>query len=117
MGQFSLSLAVKDIEKSLAFYEHFGFKVIDGGHQNEGFPDTETAKWRILQTDSVVIGLFEGMFEQNIMTFNPKDVRAIQKVLKDGGIKLSKEADPSTTGPEHITLQDPDGNQIMFDQW
>jgi len=116
-GQFSLSLVVKDMEKSLAFYALFGFEVIEGGHLNEGFPDTETTKWRILSREEVTIGLFEGMFEKNIMTFNPPDARIIQRDLKQAGVELLVEADESTTGPAHIVLEDPDGNQIMFDQW
>ncbi|MEP1034696.1 VOC family protein [Ekhidna sp.] len=116
LGQFSLSLPVKNMEVSLGFYQKLGFKVIDGGHMNEGFPDGESTSWRILKSDSVVVGLFQGMFEESIMTFNPKDVRSIQKELKANGIKLTKEADESTKGPEHIIMMDPDGNQIMMDQ-
>ena len=116
-GQFSLSLAVKNIKVSQDFYEKMGFTVIDGGHMNESYPDTEETCWRILQKDGLAIGLFEGMFEKNIITFNPPDVRAVQKMLEDAGIKLIKEADLTKTGPDHITLEDPDGNHIMFDQW
>ncbi|WP_421764271.1 VOC family protein [Ekhidna sp.] len=116
LGQFSLSLPVKNMEASLDFYQKLGFNIIDGGHMNEGFPDGENTAWRILRSDSVVIGLFHGMFEESIMTFNPKDVRSIQKKLKANGIKLIKEADKSTKGPEHIIMMDPDGNQIMMDQ-
>lgn len=117
LGQFSVSLAVKDLDNSLAFYKRFGFEVIDGGHMNEAFPDDDKGRWRILSSASVVIGLFEGMFEKNILTFNPPDVRSIQRVLKQDGVALMVEADESTTGPAHIILEDPDGNQIMFDQW
>lgn len=116
LGQFSLSLAVKDMSVSLEFYQKLGFEVIDGGHINEGFPDSDTTSWRILKSESVVIGLFQGMFENNIMTFNPKDVRGIQQQLKKNNISLIKEADESTEGPEHLILTDPDGNQIMMDQ-
>ena len=115
LGQFSLSLAVKDMDASLAFYQNLGFKVIDGGHMHEGFADTETTKWRILQHDSVVIGLFQGMFENNIMTFNPKDVLSIQSKLKENSVGLIKEADPSEP-MKHLIMMDPDGNQIMLDQ-
>jgi catechol 2,3-dioxygenase-like lactoylglutathione lyase family enzyme len=117
LGQFSLSLSVKDIEKSLAFYELFGLKVIDGGHMNQAYPDTPTEKWRILQHESVVIGLFQGVFEKNMLTFNPQDVRAIQKALKKAGVALTQEADENTTGPASIMLEDPDGNPILFDQF
>ncbi len=116
LGQFSLSLPVKDMEASLDFYQKLGFEIIDGGHMNEGFPDGENTSWRILKSESVVIGLFHGMFEQHILTFNPTNVRSIQKDLKAKGISLIKEADESTEGPEHIILNDPDGNQIMLDQ-
>lgn len=116
-GQFSLSLAVKDMNVSQDFYEKMGFMVIDGGHKNEGYPDTDETSWRILQKDGLTIGLFKGMFDHNILTFNPPDVRAVQKMLKDADIKLTKEADMSKEGPDHITLEDPDGNHIMFDQW
>ncbi len=116
LGTFSVSLAVKDMEASLKFYGALGFEIVDGGHVNEAFPDTDKHKWRILQNGTTNIGLFEGMFDHNIMTFNPKDVRAIQKVLKANGISLIKEADESKEGPDHVILLDPDGNQIMFDQ-
>jgi catechol 2,3-dioxygenase-like lactoylglutathione lyase family enzyme len=108
---------VKDIEKSLAFYELFGLKVIDGGYMNQAYPDTPTEKWRILQHESVVIGLFQGVFEKNMLTFNPQDVRAIQKALKKAGVALTQEADENTTGPASIMLEDPDGNPILFDQF
>ena len=115
LGQFSLSLAVKDMEASLTFYQNLGFTIIDGGHMHEGFADTETTKWRILSHDSVVIGLFQGMFEHNIMTFNPKDVLALQADLKTKGIALTKEASPDEP-MKFLTMTDPDGNQIMLDQ-
>jgi catechol 2,3-dioxygenase-like lactoylglutathione lyase family enzyme len=108
LGVFSLSLTVKDMAVSRAFYEAFGFKVIDG---------VEKDNWLILQNGEAIIGLFHGMFDQNIITFHPKDVRAIQAELKAKGIVLEKEADPTTTGPEHITLTDPDGNPILIDQF
>lgn len=116
LGQFSLSLPVKDMEASLDFYQKLGFEIIDGGHMNKGFPDSETSSWRILKEGNTIIGLFQGMFEDKILTFVPTDVRSIQKKLKAKGIPLIKEADESTTGPEHIILTDPDGNQIMMDQ-
>jgi len=119
LGAFSISLSVKDIHKSKAFYEKLGFTKMGGDiHQ----------KWLILKNGNAIIGLFEGMFENNIITFNPgwdenaqniesfDDVRAIQKHLKESGISLIKEADETTSGPEHITLTDPDGNNILIDQ-
>ncbi len=106
LGQFSLSLAVKDIAASRAFYEKLTFKVIDG-NQSEG--------WLILRSGDTVIGLFQGMFEKNMLTFNPKDVRAIQKHLKEQGVDLIEEA-KGDEGPAHIVMADPDGNPIMFDQ-
>ena len=116
-GNFSVSLAVKNVSVSQDFYEKLGFKVIDGGQTSSDYPDKEGERWRILEKDGVHIGLFEGMFKENIMTFNPPDVRAIQKDLQSQGIKLTKEANLETSGAEFITLADPDGNQIMFDQW
>ena len=116
LGQFSVSLTVKDINASLSFYETLGFEVIDGGHTNKGFPDSEKSKWRILRSGDTVIGLFQGMFPDNILTFNPTDVRGIQQHLKSKNIALIKEADPATKGPESIVLMDPDGNQILIDQ-
>ncbi len=116
LGTFSISLWVKDIEKSLDFYEKFGFEVIDGGHLNGDYPDSDTEKWRILQNEGTVIGLFQGMFEVNILTFNPKDLRTLQRKLKESGIQFDTEADMNTTGPCSATLKDPDGNAILFDQ-
>ena len=119
LGAFSVSLTVKDIQASKAFYEKLGFS--DMG----GVPDEN---WVIMKNGDVIIGLFQGMFEKNILTFNPgwdsdantlddfTDVREIQKQLKAQGVELQAEADESTTGPAHIVLEDPDGNVIMFDQ-
>ncbi|MEM7550739.1 MAG: VOC family protein [Bacteroidota bacterium] len=116
LGIFSLSLGVKDIEKSLEFYQKFGFKVIDGGHMNEAFADNGDQKWRILESPSVKIGLFQGMFDENIITFIPTDVRSIQKELQKQGVELLSEADLNTKGPASISLKDPDGNSILIDQ-
>ena len=119
LGAFSVSLAVKDIAASKAFYEKLGFTTM-GGEQSQG--------WLILKNGDAIIGLFQGMFEKNILTFNPgwdqnaqnladfTDVRTIQRHLLAQGITLLQSADDSTTGPAHIVLQDPDGNQIMLDQ-
>lgn len=119
LGILSISLAVKDIAKSKAFYEALGFSEF-AGHMDQ--------KWLILKNETSIIGLFEGMFDKNVMTFNPgwdenaqpvdpfDDVRTIQQHLKNAGIALTAEADPSTSGPAHITLTDPDGNQILIDQ-
>jgi len=119
LGAFSISLAVKDIHKSKAFYEKLGF-THKGGNIDQN--------WLVLKNGDAVIGLFQGMFEDYIITFNPgwdgnaqnldefDDVRAIQEHLKSLGVELTKEADTSTTGPEHITLTDPDGNTILIDQ-
>ena len=116
LGQFSVSLPVKDMNAILDFYQKCGFEVIDGGHKNTDFPDSETTSWRILKSGNAVIGLFHGMFDAPILTFNPTDVRSIQKQLKASGITLIKEADESSEGPEHLIMTDPDGNQIMMDQ-
>ena len=119
LGAFSISLAVKDIQKSKAFYESLGFSSL-GGDINQ--------KWLILKNGNAIIGLFEGMFENNIITFNPgwdenaqnlesfDDVRTIQQHLKSHGITLTSETEPNTDGPAHITLTDPDGNNILIDQ-
>ncbi len=119
LGAFSTSLAVKDIHVSKAFYEKLGFTTM-GGNIDQN--------WLILKNGDTIIGLFQGMFEKNLLTFNPgwnqsaqnmdpfDDVRAIQQQLKENGIALIAEADPATTGPAHIMLTDPDGNQILIDQ-
>lgn len=119
LGSFSVSLAVKDIAASKAFYEKLGFTTM-GGNQEQG--------WLILKHGSHIIGLFQGMFDKNILTFNPgwdqnahnvepfTDVRELQRRLKAAGLTLTTECDESTTGPAHITLSDPDGNPILIDQ-
>ena len=106
LGTFSVSLTVKDIAVSRAFYEKLGFKAIDGKPEDG---------WIILQNGEAKIGLFQGMFDKNIVTFNPTDVRTIQQQLKDQGVTLVEEAKPGD-GPAHITLIDPDGNPILIDQ-
>lgn len=107
LGVFSVSLAVKDLKTSRGFYEALGF---------EAFAGDEAQNFLILRNGDAKIGLFQGMFETNILTFNPTDVRAIQKSLKASGVALTLEADESTTGPAHIVLNDPDGNAILIDQ-
>lgn len=119
LGAFSVSLAVKDIAASRAFYEKLGFLVF-GGDQAQN--------WLILKNGSTVIGLFQGMFPSNILTFNPgwgadaqplpafTDVRQIQRQLKAQGLALDSQADDAGSGPASITLTDPDGNQILLDQ-
>ena len=119
LGNFSISLTVKDIEASKQFYEKFGFKTF-GGDQAQG--------WLILKNGDHVIGLFKGMFEKNMLTFNPgwdsnaqklpsfTDVRDIQKQLKAQGVTFVAEADESTTGPASFVVTDPDGNPILVDQ-
>ncbi len=119
LGNFSISLAVKDINLSKAFYEKLGFTVLMGDM---------TQNWLILKNGDHVIGLFQGMFEKNILTFNPgwdsnarqldrfTDVRELQRQLKAKGIEFQSEADESTTGPASFVLLDPDGNPILIDQ-
>lgn len=107
LGKFSVSLAVKDIRASRAFYEALGFEVYDD-HTDEN--------WLIMHQGSTFIGLFQGMFDQNILTFNPDDARRIQKHLKSKDIPILKEADESSTGPASLFLLDPDGNAILIDQ-
>lgn len=120
LGAFSVCLAVKDIHVSKEFYEKLGFV------QRSGDIDKN---WVVLKNGIVVIGLFQGMFDKNIMTFSPgwdqdakelkeyTDVRDLQKEIKKKGIRLNEEADEETRGPAHFILEDPDGNQIMFDQY
>jgi catechol 2,3-dioxygenase-like lactoylglutathione lyase family enzyme len=119
LGNFSVSLAVKDIYRSRAFYEMLGFRAVGG--------DAAT-NWLILQNSTCTIGLFQGMFEKNTLTFNPgwdqncntlpdfDDVRDIQKSLKSQGLPLLTQADESSTGPASFVLLDPDGNPILIDQ-
>lgn len=119
LGSFSVSLAVKDLATSRGFYEKLGFDAVGGDPQEN---------WLILKNGDHVIGLFQGMFEQNILTFNPgwdqggneldsfTDVRDLQRELKKRGIALGSEADESTSGPASVMLSDPDGNQILIDQ-
>ena len=119
LGAFSVSLAVKDLEASRSFYEKLGFEVVGGDH---------TQNWQILRNGDHTIGLFQGMFDQNILTFNPgwdkeaqplesfTDVRELQRQLKASGIILQMEADESTTGPASFVALDPDGNPILVDQ-
>lgn len=119
LGNFSISLAVKDISASRAFYEKLGFSVF-GGDQDKNY--------LIMKNASTVIGLFQGMFENNILTFNPgwdsnaeklpefTDVRKLQRELKTQGVELLSEADENTSGPGSLMVADPDGNQILVDQ-
>ena len=119
LGSVSISLAVKDIKTSKAFYEKLGFKVFMGD---------ESQNWLILRNGEHVIGLFQGMFERNMITFNPgwdsdaqkldafTDIRELQKQLKAQGVEFISEADESTTGPASFMVMDPDGNPILLDQ-
>jgi catechol 2,3-dioxygenase-like lactoylglutathione lyase family enzyme len=119
LGAFSISLKVKDIKKSVEFYEKLGF-TYKGGNIDQN--------WIVLKNGNTVIGLFQGFIEENTLTFNPgwdqqaqnlpefTDVREIQKKLKAKDVKLDREADEKTSGPEYIILKDPDGNSILIDQ-
>ena len=119
LGAFSVSLAVKDLEASRSFYEKFGFEVVGGD---------ASQNWQILRNGDHTIGLFQGMFDQNILTFNPgwdkhaqpldsfTDVRELQRRLKASGVVLHTEADESGTGPASFVAVDPDGNPILVDQ-
>jgi lactoylglutathione lyase len=119
LGNFSVSLAVKDIEASKQFYEKLGFTVF-GGNQSQN--------WLIMKNGEHVIGLFQGMFDKNILTFNPgwdsnakplaefTDVRELQRQLKERGVAMISEADEKTTGPASFMVADPDGNTILVDQ-
>ena len=116
LGPFSMSINVKDIEESLAFYEALGLDLVDGGHASEEYPDGDGIRWRVMQQGDTIIGLFEGMFDHNTMTFHPPDVRAVQKVLKERGVEFVAEADEDTDGPAFALLKDPDGNPVLLDQ-
>ena len=119
LGAFSISLAVKDLAASRAFYEKLGFEEAGGD---------PSANWLILRNGTTTIGLFQGMFDRNIMTFCPgwdtfaqpvdsyTDVREIQKRLKAAGLELQTEADESTKGPGSVIVVDPDGNPVLIDQ-
>lgn len=119
LGNFSVSLAVKDLAASRAFYQALGFEVFAGN---------PAQNWLILQNGTTTIGLFQGMFERNLLTFNPgwdrscntlprfTDVRELQRHLRKQGIEPTTAADESTTGPASFTVVDPDGNPILFDQ-
>lgn len=119
LGFFSVSLAVKDIEASRRFYEKLGF---------EAFMGEPAQNWLIMKHGEQVIGLFQGMFEKNILTFNPgwdssanrletfTDVRELQRQLKTRGVEFQSEADENTTGPASFVIIDPDGNPILVDQ-
>jgi catechol 2,3-dioxygenase-like lactoylglutathione lyase family enzyme len=119
LGAFSISLAVKDLKASREFYERLGFT---------SFAGDPSQNWLILMNGDHVIGLFQGMFEKNILTFNPgwdqnaqpvaafTDVRELQRRLKDKGVAFVTEADESTTGPASFVVVDPDGNPILVDQ-
>jgi catechol 2,3-dioxygenase-like lactoylglutathione lyase family enzyme len=125
LGAFSISLNVADLDASRTFYEHLGFEVTGGAADQH---------YLIMVNGGAVIGLFQGMFERNIVTFNPgmrvpvddeppsasetfTDVRDIQARLQDAGLSLTQTADPDGTGPAHITLVDPDGNPVLIDQF
>ena len=119
LGNFSVSLAVQDLPRSRAFYEKLGFRAVFGD---------AASNWLILQNETCTIGLFQGMFEKNTLTFNPgwdhasnaladfDDVRDIQKSLKSQCLSLLSQADESSTGPASLLLFDPDGNPILIDQ-
>ncbi|WP_100643056.1 VOC family protein [Alteromonas facilis] len=109
LGQFSVSLAVKDMHKSKAFYEALGFEALEGCGSIED-------NWLILQQGAVVIGLFKDMFEDNILTFNPADARAIEASMQSAGFEPIKSTQ-GDNGPCHCVFVDPDGNQVMFDQF
>jgi catechol 2,3-dioxygenase-like lactoylglutathione lyase family enzyme len=119
LGNFSVSLAVKDLAASRAFYQSLGFEIFGGD---------PAQNWLILQNGSTTIGLFQGMFERNMLTFNPgwdsacnelpefTDVRALQRRLRDLGVEPATAVDEATTGPGSFMVVDPDGNPILVDQ-
>ena len=117
LGQFSVSLTVKDLQASKAFYAKLGFEMLPGlDFQTDDQESQYDKNWVILTNGTDHIGLFQGMFDKNVLTWNPKDARAVQKRLKEQGVELISEADESTTGPCSLTMLDPDGNPILIDQ-
>ena len=119
LGNFSVSLAVKDLKASMAFYQKLDFKQVGGKPEQN---------WVVLQNGTARIGLFQGMFDKNILTFNPgwtkdketltdfQDVRELQRILKARGLTMAPEADVKTQGPAFFEVTDPDGNTLLFDQ-
>ena len=119
LGAFSISLAVKDLAASRAFYEKLGFTAFHGD---------ASQNWLILKNGDTVIGLFQGMFDRNTLTFNPgwdsnaqplpefTDIRELQRRLKEQGVELAAEADETTQGPAYFMVMDPDGNPVLVDQ-
>ena len=119
LGNFSVSLNVKDINASKSFYENLGFSVFGGDIKQH---------WLIMKNENAIIGLFQGMFDKNILTFNPgwdqnankldsfTDIRDLQRQLKDKGVRIETEADENTSGPASFIVIDPDGNPILVDQ-
>ena len=119
LGAFSISLSVKDLKASKAFYENLGFTQFGGAMESN---------YLIMKNESTLIGLFQGMFEENILTFNPgwdenaqevegfQDVRKIQQHLKSLGVEIINPADEKSSGPASFVVKDPDGNMILFDQ-
>lgn len=119
IGNFSVSLAVQDIHKLREFYEKLGFEAVGGNIEQN---------WLIMQNDDCTIGLFQGMFEKNILTFNPgwsregeeidefTDVRVLQEQLRSKGLQFLQEADVNSSGPAYFVIEDPDGNPILVDQ-
>lgn len=119
LGNFSVSLSVKDIAASRAFYEKLGFEMVSGD---------QSKNWVVLQNETAKIGLFQGMFPKNMLTFNPgwdsskatlaafEDVRELQKIMKARGLTPDPAADEATSGPAYLMLTDPDGNPILIDQ-
>ncbi|MYH57384.1 MAG: VOC family protein [Boseongicola sp. SB0675_bin_26] len=119
LGAFSISLAVQDLEVSRSFYEKLGFHVTGGDEK----------QYLIMVNETTVVGLFQGLFEKNILTFNPglaqdmsriadfTDVRDIRASLLAGGIEMESDTDPEATGPASIIIKDPDGNPILVDQF
>jgi catechol 2,3-dioxygenase-like lactoylglutathione lyase family enzyme len=105
LGTFSVSLSTKDLQKSREFYEKLGFKVMA----------TDSKKFAMMKSGTTMIGLFHGLFEGNGLTFNPKNVRKLQKILKSRGVSFKQEAEEGT-GPASAVVTDPDGNVILFDQ-
>ena len=112
LGKFSLSLAVKDVDASVEFYESLGFKVMDGGHRSESFPDTDEQRWRMLRQGFNTVGLFQGIFERNLLTFHPPELDKVRaRLIKKGLVQEGGLGGANTP----LMLEDPDGNPILIE--
>ncbi|MCA9069708.1 MAG: VOC family protein [Planctomycetaceae bacterium] len=114
-GKLTLTLAVGDLDRSLDFYQKLGFWVVDGGHISSKFRDTDSVRWRIVECGETRLGLFQGVFPTNVLTFHPGNLELTQLNLKRAGIPIKRELEPDRNSGS-IVLEDPDGNLILFNR-